>query len=166
MFNVSFITHYRVPNRDFADFSINFYRVDDRMFGGCHGMVWWVCMYVGVTIYLPTYQVYTVSALTTNYLLITIGWQLNSQKNAVNSLVFPGGPPAQYWPGLTSLRGGVRMGSCSFDVVWSTANIYRTIFLLPKVHYRVANQKTSPYFHFELTSIWILPYIFCTYVEH
>lgn len=59
MFNVSFITHYRVPNRDFADFSINFYRVDDQMFGG--GVMVWcgvVGMYVGgcdiLSIYLPT----------------------------------------------------------------------------------------------------------------
>ena len=40
---------------------------------------------------------------------------------AVNSVEFPSSPPAQYWPGLTSLSYGVRMGSGVFDVVWSTA---------------------------------------------
>ena len=97
---------------------------------------------------------------------ITIGCHIWDWWNAVNSLVFPGGPPAQYWPGLTSLRGGVRMGSCSFDVVWSTANIYMTLVGPPPVHYRVAKDFTSSIFHFISPSLWILPYIFCTYVEH
>ena len=42
---------------------------------------------------------------------------------AVNSVAFPGGPPAQYYPGLASLSYGVRMGSSVFNAVWSTAGI-------------------------------------------
>ena len=49
------------------------------------------------------------------------GFELTWPK-AVNSVEFPGGPPAQYWPGLASLSYGVRMGSGVFDAVWSTAN--------------------------------------------
>ena len=59
---------------------------------------------------------------------------------AVNSLGFPSGPPAQYWPGLASLSYGVRMGSGVFDAVWSTAdNILSRIDVLslsfPIVHF-------------------------------
>ena len=52
---------------------------------------------------------------------MTIGNRSWKQK-AVNSVAFPGGPPAQYYPGLASLSYGVRMGSSVFDAVWSTAN--------------------------------------------
>lgn len=44
------------------------------------------------------------------------------RRKAVNSVGFPSGPPAQYWPGLASLSYGVRMGSGVFDAVWSTAD--------------------------------------------
>ena len=47
----------------------------------------------------------------------------NECKKAVNSVAFPGGPPAQYYPGLASLSYGVRMGSSVFNAVWSTANL-------------------------------------------
>ena len=35
---------------------------------------------------------------------------------------FPGGPPPQYWPGLSPLDFRVRMGSGIFDEVWPLAN--------------------------------------------
>ena len=34
---------------------------------------------------------------------------------------FPGGPPPQYWPGLSPLNFRVRMGSGVFDEVWPLA---------------------------------------------
>ena len=46
---------------------------------------------------------------------------------------FPGGPPPQYWPGLSPLNFRVRMGSGVFDEVWplATTNSQTSIALNP-----------------------------------
>ena len=66
------------------------------------------------------------------------GKMLNAAKNKMKSKIpktrcrkksqqhpkgFPGGPPPQYWPGLSPLNFRVRMGSGVFDEVWPLATI-------------------------------------------
>ena len=48
-------------------------------------------------------------------------WQI--QKSQQHPKGFPGGPPPQYWPGLSPLDFRVRMGSGIFDEVWPLANV-------------------------------------------
>ena len=45
-------------------------------------------------------------------------WYVKSQQHPKG---FPGGPPPQYWPGLSPLDFRVRMGSGVFDEVWPLA---------------------------------------------
>ena len=47
---------------------------------------------------------------------------------------FPGGPPPQYWPGLSPLNFRVRMGSGVFDEVWPLANANDQTTQTPRYH--------------------------------
>ena len=45
----------------------------------------------------------------------------SSCKNAFNTMDFPGGPPAQYYPGPTGINFADRTGYGVLRVVWSNA---------------------------------------------
>ena len=52
-------------------------------------------------------------------------WVIWFYKSQQHPKGFPGGPPPQYWPGLSPLSVRVRMGPGVFDEVWPLAIINR-----------------------------------------
>ena len=123
--------------------------------------------------------------ITDSHQRMTIGYIVSLALKAVNSVEFPSGPPAQYWPGLASLSYGVRMGSGVFDAVWSTANhilltwmtIRRWLSVIYKDDYRLYTRMTIGYMiclcHHSIVKVMRMPlerehrqHPKCTYVEH
>lgn len=113
MFNVILITHYRVPNRDFADFSINFYRVDDPPIGGSvnRGVVVMDVVGVGVPFETTISYLHCVN-LTTNYRVA-----IKLLKKCCQLLGVPGRSPSPVltWPYIASRRSsdGILLFRCS-----------------------------------------------------